>query len=66
MLDAWRNVIGRDTVHDSADWYDSVRRLSPTTLRREVNARRGAHCRSVRVPNPVYITGGKEPRTLVR
>lgn len=66
MLHAWLAVTGRGTKHDGADWYDAVRRLSPAVLGRELDARRGAGRKSVRVPNPAYVPGGDEPKTLVR
>ena len=65
MLHAWLAVTGREVRHDSADWYEAVRRLSPAVLGREVDARRGAARKSVRVPNPAY-DHGSGPRTLVR
>lgn len=66
MLHAWLFVTGREVHHDSADWYESVRRLSPAVLGREVDARRGAARRSVREPNPDYRPGGAAPKTRVR
>jgi len=66
MLHAWLAVTGRGAKHDSADWYEAIRRLSPAVLGRELDARRGGARRSVRVPNPAYVPGGSEPKTLVR
>ena len=66
MLHAWLFVTGREVHHDGADWYEAVRRLSPAVLGREVDARRGAARRSVRVPNPAYVPGGDSPKTVVR
>jgi len=66
MLHAWLLITGRQASHDSTDWYEAVRRLSPAVLGRQVDARRGAARRSVRVPNPAYQPGGTEPKTLVR
>jgi hypothetical protein len=66
MLHAWLHVTGRQADHDSADWYEAVRRLSPAVLGREVDARRGAARKSVRVPNPDYQPGAEVPKTLVR
>jgi hypothetical protein len=66
MLHAWLFVAGRQVTHGSADWYEAVRCLSPAVLGRQVDARRGAARRSVRVPNPAYQPGGNEPKTLVR
>ena len=66
MLHAWLSVTGRKIHHDSADWYEAIRRLSPKVLGREVDARRGADRRSVRVPNPAHQPGGDQPKTIVR
>jgi hypothetical protein len=66
MLHAWLVVTGRDTQHDSADWYEAVRRLSPAVLGRELDARRGAGRKSVRVPNPAYVAGNGQPKSIVR
>ena len=66
MLHAWLAITGREIRHDSGDWYEAIRRLSPLVLGREVDARRGAARKSVRVPNPAHEPGGDEPRTLVR
>ena len=66
MLHAWLYVTGRKMSHDSDDWYEAIRRLSPAVLGRELDARRGAARKSVRIPNPAYQPGGDEPKTLVR
>ena len=66
LLHAWLIVTGRDTHHDGACWYEAVRRLSPAVLGHKLDARRGAGRKSVRVPNPAYVPGGGEPKTLVR
>jgi hypothetical protein len=66
MLHAWLYVTGREMSHDTDDWYEAIRRLSPEVLGRELDARRGAARRSIRVPNPAYQAGGDEPKTLVR
>jgi SprT-like family len=66
MLHAWLFVTGRKTSHDSADWYQGIRSRSLAVLGREIDVRRGADRRSVRVPNPAYEAGGDEPKTLVR
>ncbi len=66
MLHAWLLVTDRETAHDSAAWYQQVRRLSPAVLGREVDARRGGARRSARVPNPAYAPGGGTPKTVVR
>jgi hypothetical protein len=66
MLPAWLHVTGRSAKHDSADWYEAICRLSPAVLGCELDARRGAARKSIRVPNPAYLPGGDEPKTLVR
>lgn len=66
MLHAWLAVTGRETKHDSSDWYGAVRRLSPAVLGIELDARRGAGRKSVRIPNPAYAPGADKPKTLVR
>lgn len=66
MLHVWLFVTGRQVHHDSADWYEAVRRLSPAVIGRELGARRGADRKSVRIPNPAYEPGSAEPKTLVR
>jgi hypothetical protein len=49
MLHAWLYVTGQPTGHKSEDWYDAVRRLSPAVLGHELDIRRGAQRKSVRV-----------------
>lgn len=49
MLHAWLHVTDRDTGHKSEDWYAAVRRLSPAVLGHELDVRRGAERKSVRV-----------------
>lgn len=66
MLHAWLAVTGRDMHHDSAGWYEAIRRLSPAVLGHQVDARRGAVRKSVRIPNPAWTPGGDAPKTLVR
>lgn len=66
MLHAWLVVTGRDMRHDSDDWYEAVRRLSPAVLGHGLEVRRGAARKSVRVPNPAYVPGGTMPKTVVR
>jgi hypothetical protein len=51
MLHAWLAVTGQDTKHSSEAWYAAVRRLSPPVLGHELDARRGADRRSVRMRN---------------
>ncbi|MPZ64542.1 MAG: hypothetical protein GEU83_03155 [Pseudonocardiaceae bacterium] len=65
MLHAWLHETGQDTGHDSEAWYAAVRRLSPAVLGHELDARRGAGRRSVRVPNPNAGQEG-QPATVVR
>jgi hypothetical protein len=66
MLHAWLWVSGVDTGHDSYSWYEAVGRLSPVLIGQDVNAKRGADRKSVRVPNPGYVPGNGKPKTLVR
>lgn len=66
MLHAWLITTGRNAAHDSAGWYEAIRRLSPAVLSCELDARRGAGRKSVRVANPAHVPGGSEPKTLVR
>jgi hypothetical protein len=66
MLHVWLHLTDQDTDHDSRAWYAALRRLSPAVLGRELDVRRGADRRSVRVPNPAYAPGNGEPKTLVR
>jgi hypothetical protein len=49
MLHAWLHVTGRSIRHKSEDWYAAVRRLSPEVLGHELDVRRGAQRKSVRV-----------------
>jgi len=67
MLHVWLAVTGRETRHDSADWYEAVRRLSPAVLGREadIDARPGPRRKSVRKPNPAYEPGTGKPKTIV-
>jgi hypothetical protein len=66
MLHASLGLAGLDIKHRGADWYAAVRRLSPAVLGHDLDVRRGADRKSVRVPNPDYTEGGSEPRTVVR
>ncbi len=66
MLHAWLHETGQDTGHDSQAWYVAVRRLSPVVLGHELDARRGAGRRSVRVPNPNADGYHGQPATVVR
>lgn len=59
-------LAGRQQQHDTEDWYRAVRRLSPAVLGRELEVRRGAGRRSVRVPNPKWEPGAGVPKTVVR
>ncbi len=49
MLHAWLHVTGQNTKHKSEAWYAAVRRLSPAVLGHELDVRRGAQRKSVRV-----------------
>lgn len=49
MLHAWLHITGQDTKHSGKAWYAAVRRLSPIVLGHELDARRGADRRSVRI-----------------
>lgn len=49
MLHCWLHVTGRDTAHQSSDWYVTINRLSPVVLGHELNAKRGGDRKSVRV-----------------
>ena len=49
MLHAWLFLTGKQTGHDSDDWYDGINRLSPAILGRDLGAKRGADKKSVRV-----------------
>lgn len=66
MLHAWLMTQGSDPAHKGRSWYGSIKRLSPAILGREVDARRGADRKSVRVPNPAWHEGSDEPKTIVR
>ena len=66
MLHVSLVLAGLDSKHDGAPWYDAVRRLSPAVLGCDLDARRGAGRKSVRVPNPAYAPGNGQPKTLVR
>jgi hypothetical protein len=65
MLHAWLVITGRASDHDSEDWYEAVRRLSPAVLGCELDARRGPRRKSVRKPNPAYEPGNGKPKTIV-
>jgi hypothetical protein len=49
MLHAWLFVTGQPTGHKTEAWYSAIRRLSPDVLGHELDARRGADRKSVRV-----------------
>ena len=66
MLHVWLHIQDRDPKHKGRPWYESIKRLSPAILGREVDARRGADRKSVRVPNPAWCEGSDEPKTLVQ
>jgi hypothetical protein len=66
MLHVLLVLAGLQPGHGTDGWYEHVRRLSPAALGREVDARRGAARRSVRVPNPGWAPGSGLPKTVVR
>lgn len=66
MLHAWLHVTGQGTRHQGEGWYEAVNRLSPVLIGLDLDARRGADRKSVRVPNPLYRPGSDKPKTLVR
>jgi len=66
MLHVWLAAMGRNVHHQGDDWYEAIRRLSPAVLGQDLDARRGAGRRSVRVPNPAYELGGDKPKTVIR
>ena len=49
MLHAALALAGKDTAHNSDDWYSAITRLSPAVLHRTIEVRRGADRKSVRV-----------------
>jgi hypothetical protein len=49
MLHAWLYTTGKDTGHDSNDWYEAINRLSPAVLGQSLDLTRGAHRKSVRI-----------------
>lgn len=65
MLHVYLAQRGEDPGHEGEAWYAAVRRLSPAVLGRELDVRRGAARRSVRVVNPRAGEPG-QPATLVR
>lgn len=66
MLHCWLYLTGRPTIHDSDDWYEAVRRLSPRVLGRDLDVHRGPRRRSVRLPNPDWYPGSDLPKSIVR
>lgn len=66
MLHVWLAIAGLEPGHGGAAWYQHVRRLSPAVLGHQVDARRGADRKSVRVPNPAWQPGSGLPKTVVR
>ena len=74
MTHAWLHVTGQDTKHEGEAWYAAIRRLSPAVLGHELDVRRGAARKSVRVKlddgtsvvrkiaNPDAITHGSVAR----
>lgn len=49
MTHAWLFVTGQNTDHKSEAWYAAIRRLSPAVLGHELDVKRGAQRKSVRV-----------------
>jgi hypothetical protein len=49
MLHAWLYITGQDTAHESPAWYSAIKRLSPVVLGHDLDVRRGAQRKSVRV-----------------
>jgi hypothetical protein len=66
MLHGWLYITGQETGHDSEAWYAALRRLSPEVLGRDLDVRRGAARKSVRIPNPNFGLVDGAPKTLVR
>ena len=66
MLHASLMLAGLNPDHDGEEWYGALRRLSPAALGRDLDIKRGADRKSVRVPNPKYQAGNGQPKTLVR
>ena len=66
MLHAHLMLAGLNYDHDGPDWYEALRELSPTVLGHELDIKRGADRKSVRIPNPEYEPGNGKPKTLVR
>jgi hypothetical protein len=66
MLHANLHLTGQDSAHNGDDWYAAVQELSPAILGHELDVKRGADRKSVRVLNPDYRPGAGYPKTLVR
>lgn len=66
MLHCHLYLGGREIAHDSDDWYEEVRRLSPAVLGCDLDVRRGPRRRSVRLPNPEWYPGSGLDKTIVR
>jgi hypothetical protein len=66
MIHAWLMVRGEYPSHDGGPWYAAIRRLSPVILGADLDVKRGADRKSVRLPNPAYVEGNGQPKTIVR
>ena len=66
MLHASLMLDGVNPAHEGQQWHDAINRLSPAVLGHEINVKRGAARKSVRIPNPDWAPGGSEPKTIVR
>lgn len=62
LLHVWLALSGLQIHHDSDNWYQQVLRLSLAVLGHQVDARRGADRKSVRVPNPGWQPGSDLPK----
>ena len=65
MLHCWLIATGRQSKHDSDDWYNACMKLAPQVLGHEVELQRKRR-KSVRVPNPIWEPGSDLPKTVVR
>lgn len=66
MLHASLMLAGLNAAHEGKPWHDAITRLSPAVLGCEIDVKRGGARKSVRLPNPLYVEGGDEPKTIVR
>lgn len=65
MLHCWLGATGRQSAHDSDDWYNACMALAPKVLGREINLTRKRR-KSVRKPNPDWYPDSGLPKTIVR